>query len=116
MHVKAEIVAFATTLMAGGEKKRNEILQLSVLEAELAVLDEVDSGLDIDAMRDVADSVNGLKEEGRSLLLITHYQRMLDLVVPDKVHVMQDGKIINTGGPELAKQIEQEGYTSVATA
>jgi Fe-S cluster assembly ATP-binding protein len=86
------------------------------LEAELAMLDEVDSGLDIDAMREVAEAVNGLRAEGRSLLLITHYRRMLDMVVPDKVHVMQDGEIVSTGGPELAQQIEKEGYTEVGGA
>jgi Fe-S cluster assembly ATP-binding protein len=86
------------------------------LEAELAMLDEVDSGLDIDAMREVAEAVNGLRAEGRSLLLITHYRRMLDMVVPDKVHVMQGGEIVSTGGPELAQQIEKEGYTEVGGA
>merc|ERR1712096_437412 len=83
---------------SGGEKKRNEILQLAVLEADMAILDEIDSGLDIDALRDVAQAVNDLKSEGMSVLIITHYQRLLDLVRPDYVHIMQSGKIIKTGG------------------
>lgn len=95
---------------SGGEKKRNEILQLSVLEPHLAILDETDSGLDIDALKVIADGVNALRSTERSFLLITHYQRLLDYIVPDVVHVMVNGKILETGGRELALMLEKEGY------
>lgn len=95
---------------SGGEKKRNEILQMAVLEPVLAILDETDSGLDIDAMRIVAEGVNHIMNPGMGLLLITHYQRMLDYIKPHVVHVMLDGRIAKTGGPELALQLEEEGY------
>ncbi|GAQ79079.1 iron-sulfur cluster assembly protein [Klebsormidium nitens] len=95
---------------SGGEKKRNEILQLAVLEADLAILDEIDSGLDIDALRDVAEAVNGLRKSNNAVLLITHYQRLLDYITPDFVHIMQSGRIVKTGGKELAKELEQGGY------
>jgi Fe-S cluster assembly ATP-binding protein len=95
---------------SGGEKKRNEMLQMALLEPDLAVLDETDSGLDIDAMRVVADCINDLKHPDRSLLLITHYQRWLDYIRPDQVHVMSQGKIVRTGGPELALELEEKGY------
>jgi len=95
---------------SGGEKKRNEVFQMAVLEPRLAILDEIDSGLDIDALRYVADGVNALRSAQRSMLLITHYQRLLDYVVPDVVHVMAAGRIVKTGGRELAKELEQTGY------
>ena len=95
---------------SGGEKKRNEILQLAVLQPKYAILDEIDSGLDIDALKVVANGINGLAEDERGFLMITHYQRILDYVEPDHVHVMIDGKIVETGGPELAEKLEDEGY------
>jgi Fe-S cluster assembly ATP-binding protein len=95
---------------SGGEKKRNEIFQMAMLEPKLAILDETDSGLDIDALRIVSDGVNRLRNEGNATLVITHYQRLLDYVVPDVVHVLVDGKIVKTGGKELAKELEERGY------
>ncbi|HUW74983.1 MAG TPA: Fe-S cluster assembly ATPase SufC [Methyloceanibacter sp.] len=95
---------------SGGEKKRNEILQMALLEPGLCVLDETDSGLDIDALRIVADGVNGLRSKERAMLVITHYQRLLDYIVPDKVHVMSAGRIARSGGPELAHELEKSGY------
>ncbi len=95
---------------SGGEKKRNEILQMAVLDPDLAILDETDSGLDIDAMRIVAKGVNDLMNPNRGLILITHYQRLLDYIKPDFVHVMLDGKIVHSGGPELALKLEEKGY------
>lgn len=95
---------------SGGEKKRNEILQLAVLQPKYAILDEIDSGLDIDALKVVADGINKLAEENRGFLMITHYQRILDYVRPDHVHVMIDGEIVESGGPELAEKLEDEGY------
>jgi Fe-S cluster assembly ATP-binding protein len=98
---------------SGGEKKRNEILQMAVLEPVLSILDETDSGLDIDAMRIVAEGVNRLMTDDNALLLITHYQRLLDYIQPDFVHIMVDGKIVRTGGPELAHTLEEKGYDGV---
>lgn len=95
---------------SGGEKKRNEILQMMVLEPKCVILDETDSGLDIDALRLVADGVNEFRREDRSLILITHYQRLLDYIKPDFVHVMKDGKIERSGGAELALELEEKGY------
>lgn len=95
---------------SGGEKKRNEILQMLVLQPRLAMLDEIDSGLDIDAMRVVADGVNSLRAEDRGILLVTHYQRLLDYIVPDKVHVLVNGRIAKSGDAELAKELEARGY------
>ena len=95
---------------SGGEKKRNEILQMALLEPRLAVLDETDSGLDIDALRIVADGVNALRSPGRSFLVITHYQRLLEYIVPDRVHVMAAGRIVRSGGKELALELEERGY------
>ena len=95
---------------SGGEKKRNEVLQMACLEPVMAVLDETDSGLDIDALKTVAAGVNALRGPDRSLLLITHYQRLLDYIVPDRVHVLSRGRIAESGGPELAKELEAEGY------
>jgi len=96
---------------SGGEKKRNEIFQLAVLEPKLAILDETDSGLDIDALKNVADGVNALRSPDRAFIVITHYQRLLDYIKPDVVHVLADGRIVQTGGPELALQLEEKGYT-----
>jgi Fe-S cluster assembly ATP-binding protein len=98
---------------SGGEKKRNEILQMAVLEPKMCILDETDSGLDVDAMKLVADGVNALRSEGRGFLVITHYQRLLDHIKPDVVHIMADGRIIKTGGPELALEVEQNGYAGI---
>ncbi|SDB14354.1 Fe-S cluster assembly ATPase SufC [Belnapia rosea] len=101
---------------SGGEKKRNEVLQMALLRPSLAILDETDSGLDIDALKIVADGVNALRAPDFAALVITHYQRLLDYIVPDKVHVLMQGRIVQTGGPELAKQLEASGYASVQAA
>ncbi|MFY0632914.1 MAG: Fe-S cluster assembly ATPase SufC [Vannielia sp.] len=98
---------------SGGEKKRNEILQMAMLEPKMCILDETDSGLDVDAMKLVADGVNALRSEGRSFLVITHYQRLLDHIAPDVVHIMADGRIVKTGGPELALEVEHNGYADI---
>ncbi len=98
---------------SGGEKKRNEILQMAVLEPKMCVLDETDSGLDVDAMRLVADGVNALRDEGRAFLVITHYQRLLNHIEPDVVHIMADGRIVKTGGPDLALEVETNGYVDI---
>ena len=98
---------------SGGEKKRNEIFQMAVLEPKLAILDETDSGLDIDAMKIVAEGVNSLRNEERSIILVTHYQRLLNYIVPDHVHVLANGRIIKSGGRDLALQLEEEGYQQV---
>ena len=97
---------------SGGERKRNEVLQMAVLQPELAVMDETDSGLDIDALRTVADGVNKLTSPDRGFLIITHYQRLLEYVTPDVVHIFLDGRIVESGGPELAARLEEEGYES----
>src|SRR5262249_44274450 len=95
---------------SGGEKKRNEIFQMAVLEPRLCILDETDSGLDIDALRIVADGVNALRSKERGVLVITHYQRLLNYIVPDFVHVLIDGRIVKSGGKELALELEEKGY------
>jgi len=95
---------------SGGEKKRNEILQMAVLEPKLAVLDETDSGLDIDALRIVADGVNALRRPDRAAIVVTHYQRLLNYIVPDRVHVLAGGRIVKSGGKELALELEAKGY------
>ena len=97
---------------SGGERKRNEILQLAVLDPDLCILDEIDSGLDIDALREVAEAVNLLRKRKKdlSVILITHYQRLLDYIEPDYVHIMKDGEVITTGDKQLAKQLEEGGY------
>ena len=95
---------------SGGEKKKNEILQMSILNPKLAILDETDSGLDIDALRIVSEGVNSLRNKDNSFLIITHYQRLLDYIKPDFVHVLKDGQIIKSGGPELALDLEKKGY------
>jgi Fe-S cluster assembly ATP-binding protein len=100
---------------SGGEKKRNEMVQMGIVDPRLAVLDETDSGLDIDALRVVADGINRImRKPDKAVLLITHYQRLLDLVVPDHVHVLAEGRIVRSGGPELAQQLEREGYAEIA--
>ena len=98
---------------SGGEKKRNEILQMLLLEPKLSILDETDSGLDIDALRLVSEGVNALRSPERSMLVITHYQRLLDYVVPDFVHVLAEGRIVRSGGKELALELEETGYRSL---
>ena len=95
---------------SGGEKKRNEILQMALLNPRLAVLDETDSGLDIDALKTVAGGVNAMRGPDRAMLVITHYQRLLDYIVPDRVHVLAQGRILRSGGPELARELEDKGY------
>ncbi len=101
---------------SGGEKKRNEVLQMAMLEPRLAVLDETDSGLDIDALRVVADGVNSLRGPERAMIVITHYQRLLDYIVPDRVHVLADGRILRSGDKELALELEEKGYGWVTGA
>ena len=101
---------------SGGEKKRNEIFQMAMLEPRLAVLDETDSGLDIDALKIVADGINRLRDAGRAMLVITHYQRLLDYTVPDRVHVLAEGRIVRSGGKELAIELEKKGYAEISSA
>jgi Fe-S cluster assembly ATP-binding protein len=101
---------------SGGEKKRNEIFQMAVLDPRLAILDETDSGLDIDALRMVADGVNALRNKERAMIVITHYQRLLNYIVPDKVHVLSQGRIVKSGGKELALELEQKGYEGFGPA
>jgi Fe-S cluster assembly ATP-binding protein len=101
---------------SGGEKKRNEILQMALLEPSLCVLDETDSGLDIDAIRIVSEGVNALRSPERSILVITHYQRLLNYIVPDRVHVLSEGRVARSGGPELALELEQSGYAEFGEA
>ena len=111
LHLKDELLHRGVNEgFSGGEKKRNEIFQLALLEPKLAILDETDSGLDIDALKAVADGVNALRDAGRSFLVITHYQRLLDYIQPDFVHVLADGRIVQSGGPELALELEAHGY------
>jgi Fe-S cluster assembly ATP-binding protein len=98
---------------SGGEKKRNEILQMAILQPRLAILDETDSGLDIDALRSVAQGVNAMRSSERAMLVVTHYQRLLNYIVPDFVHVLVDGRIVRSGGPELALELEERGYGSI---
>jgi Fe-S cluster assembly ATP-binding protein len=98
---------------SGGEKKRNEILQMAVLEPRMCILDETDSGLDVDAMKLVSEGVNALRSAGRSFLVITHYQRLLDHIQPDVVHIMADGRMVKTGGPDLALEVENNGYAGI---
>jgi Fe-S cluster assembly ATP-binding protein len=101
---------------SGGEKKRNEILQMALLDPSLCILDETDSGLDIDAVRIVAEGVNALRSKERAMLVITHYQRLLNYIVPDRVHVLSDGRIARSGGPELALELEETGYAEFGEA
>ncbi len=101
---------------SGGEKKRMEILQMALLEPKMAILDETDSGLDIDALRIVAEGVNAQRDPAHAFLVITHYQRLLDYIKPDSVHVMSAGRVVKSGGPELALELEERGYADYATA
>ena len=101
---------------SGGEKKRNELMQMMLLEPQLCILDETDSGLDIDALQVVADGVNAMRNPNRSFIVVTHYQRLLDYIVPDYVHVLSDGKIVKSGGKELALELEQKGYGWLETS
>ena len=101
---------------SGGEKKRNEILQMAILEPTLALLDETDSGLDIDALRIVSDGVNSLRNPENAIVLVTHYQRLLNYITPDRVHVLLDGRIVRSGGPELALELEEKGYDWIKEA
>ena len=111
LHLKDELLHRGVNEgFSGGEKKRNEIFQLALLEPKLAILDETDSGLDIDALKSVADGVNALRSNDRAFLVITHYQRLLDYIKPDVVHVLADGRIVESGGPELALELEAHGY------
>jgi Fe-S cluster assembly ATP-binding protein len=101
---------------SGGEKKRNEILQMMMLQPELIILDEIDSGLDIDALRAVSEGINRMKDGKRSFLVITHYSRILDYIQPDYIHVLKDGKVIKTAGPELVSELEEKGYAEIEEA
>ncbi len=101
---------------SGGEKKRNEIFQMAVLQPKLAILDETDSGLDIDALKIVANGVNSLRAPERSMIVVTHYQRLLDYIIPDYVHVLSEGRIVKSGGKELALELEESGYAEIANA
>jgi len=112
LHVSDDLLHRAVNEgFSGGEKKRNEIFQMAVLEPQLAILDETDSGLDIDALRLVADGVNQLRSKDRAMIVVTHYQRLLEHIIPDQVHVLADGKITASGGADLALQLEERGYT-----
>jgi Fe-S cluster assembly ATP-binding protein len=111
LHIGDELLHRAVNEgFSGGEKKRNEIFQMAVLEPRLAILDETDSGLDIDALKSVAEGVNRLRSPDRAIILVTHYQRLLDYIQPDHVHVLAGGRIVTSGGPELAHRLEEEGY------
>ncbi len=101
---------------SGGEKKRNEILQMQMLHPDVILLDEIDSGLDIDALRAVSEGINAMKDGERTFLVITHYSRILDYIEPDYIHVLKDGQIVHTGGPELVAQLEEKGYESIGAA
>ncbi len=114
LNIDAEMLKRSVNVgFSGGEKKRNEILQMAVLEPRMCILDETDSGLDVDAMRLVAEGVNALRSPDRAFLVITHYQRLLDHITPDVVHIMADGRIVQSGGPELALEVEQNGYADI---
>ena len=111
LHIGDELLHRAVNEgFSGGEKKRNEIFQMAVLEPQLALLDETDSGLDIDALKTVAEGVNRLRSPDRAMVLVTHYQRLLDYIKPDRVHVLAEGRIVASGGPGLARRLEEEGY------
>ncbi|MBV8536665.1 MAG: Fe-S cluster assembly ATPase SufC [Alphaproteobacteria bacterium] len=117
LHMDPSFLSRAVNVgFSGGEKKRNEIFQMAMLDPRLAVLDETDSGLDIDALRIVADGVNALRRSDRGMLLITHYQRLLSYIVPDRVHVLAKGRIVTSGGPELAQELETKGYAQFEAA
>ena len=114
MHVKDEMLKRAVNVgFSGGEKKRFEILQMAMLKPKVSILDETDSGLDIDALKIVADGVNSLRKKNNSFLIITHYQRLLNYIKPDFVHVLMNGKVVKSGGPELALELEKKGYENI---
>ncbi|MEO0343446.1 MAG: Fe-S cluster assembly ATPase SufC [Pseudomonadota bacterium] len=114
LNINAEMLKRPVNVgFSGGEKKRNEILQMAMLEPKMCVLDETDSGLDVDAMKLVAEGVNALRDAGRSFLVITHYQRLLDHIKPDVVHIMAEGRIVKSGGPDLALEVENNGYADI---
>ena len=114
LHIDESLLQRAVNVgFSGGEKKRNEVFQMAVLEPRLALLDETDSGLDIDALKDVARGVNVLRNDERAIVLVTHYQRLLNYITPDFVHILSDGQIIKSGGRELALEVEEEGYTQL---
>ncbi len=114
LHMDESLLQRAVNVgFSGGEKKRNEVFQMAVLEPRLAILDETDSGLDIDALKDVAHGVNALRSGDRAIVLVTHYQRLLNYIVPDFVHILSDGRIIKSGGRELALEVEEEGYSEL---
>ncbi|MCW5578607.1 MAG: Fe-S cluster assembly ATPase SufC, partial [Dokdonella sp.] len=115
LHLKDELLHRAVNAgFSGGEKKRNEIFQLALLEPKLAILDETDSGLDIDALKMVAEGVNSMRDPGRAFIVVTHYQRLLDYIVPDVVHVLADGRIVESGDASLAHKLEEHGYAWIA--
>ena len=115
LHLKDELLHRAVNAgFSGGEKKRNEIFQLALLEPRLAILDETDSGLDIDALKMVADGVYSMRDPARAFLVVTHYQRLLDYIVPDRVHVLADGRIVESGDADLARKLEEHGYAWIA--
>jgi Fe-S cluster assembly ATP-binding protein len=115
LRIEQEMLRRAVNVgFSGGEKKRNEILQMTLLEPRLCVLDETDSGLDIDALKIVADGVNALRSPERAMIVITHYQRLLDYIVPDTVHVLSRGRVVRTGGKDLALELEAKGYAQYA--
>jgi Fe-S cluster assembly ATP-binding protein len=115
LHLKDELLHRAVNEgFSGGEKKRNEIFQMALLEPALAILDETDSGLDIDALKMVADGVNAMRDPARAFLVVTHYQRLLDYIVPDFVHVLADGRIVESGDKSLALKLEEHGYAWIA--
>jgi Fe-S cluster assembly ATP-binding protein len=117
LRIDAEMLKRSVNVgFSGGEKKRNEILQMAILQPRMCILDETDSGLDVDAMKLVASGVNALRGPGRGFLVITHYQRLLDHIQPDVVHIMADGRIVETGGPDLALRVEREGYAGILGA
>jgi Fe-S cluster assembly ATP-binding protein len=111
LHMDESLLQRAVNVgFSGGEKKRNEIFQMAIMEPKLAILDETDSGLDIDALKDVAGGVNALRSDERAIIIVTHYQRLLNYIVPDQVHVLDSGRIVKSGGRELALQLEEQGY------
>jgi Fe-S cluster assembly ATP-binding protein len=111
LHMDESLLQRAVNVgFSGGEKKRNEIFQMAIIEPRLAILDETDSGLDIDALKDVADGVNALRSKDRSMIVVTHYQRLLNYIIPDRVHVLDSGRIVKSGGSDLALHLEEEGY------
>ena len=117
MFIKDEMLKRAVNVgFSGGEKKRFEILQMAMLKPKVSILDETDSGLDVDALKIVSDGVNAQKNDDNAIVVITHYQRLLDYIVPDFVHILSDGNIIKTGGPELALEVEKNGYTGLINA